>query len=156
MSGVYHQSQIKNQDMLMLRNYVTAGDSQNFANLAEGTVSIDCTHSNLVQRHIELRFDKHERIEALRHRIYRQTGTPPDYQELQIKSGGVVVGTIPMGRDDDKMLGYFGIESGMEVHCVDHDPYSKSKGGGYEDVSKVKKYRMSDDEYEKRKGEKLR
>ena len=26
---------------------------------------IDVTHSNLVQRHIELRFDKHEKIEEV-------------------------------------------------------------------------------------------
>ncbi len=51
---------------------------------------VDITHSNLVQRHIELRFDKHQKIEELKHRIHRQTGTPPDYQKLLIKQGGAV------------------------------------------------------------------
>ena len=148
--ATFHSSEMKNQDMLALRQYVMASDQQQFSNLAEGTVSIDCTHSNLVQRHIELRFDKHEKIEALRHRIYRQTGTPPDFQELQIKSGGMIMCTIPMGQHNDKMLGLFSIESGMTIHCIDHIPHSASAGGGYEDVSKVKKYKMSDEEYEKR------
>ena len=111
---------------------------------------VDITHSNLVQRHIELRFDKHQKIEELKHRIHRQTGTPPDYQKLLIKQGGAVVGEI--GPDDSKMIGFYGIESGMEIHCVDLNPYSASANGGYEDVSKIKKYKMTDDEYEKRKG----
>tara|TARA_B110000305_G_scaffold204355_1_gene233881 strand:+ start:775 stop:1200 length:426 start_codon:yes stop_codon:yes gene_type:complete len=141
MSGIINKTEIKNQDMLALKGYITAQDNQQYNRLAEGTVSIDCTHSNLIQRHIELRFDKHENIEMLRHRIYRQTGTPPDFQELQVKSCGQIIGTIPAGQHDDKMIGYFGIESGMEVHCIDLNPYSNSAGGGYEDVSKVKKYR---------------
>ena len=111
---------------------------------------IDITHSNLVQRHIELRFDKHEKIEELKFRIHRQTGTPPDYQRLIIKQGGVQIGEI--GPDDSKMIGYYGIESGMEVHCIDLNPYSASANGGYEDVSKVQKYKMSDEDYSKRKG----
>ena len=50
------------------------------------------------------------------------------------------------------MIGFYGIENGMEIHCVDLNPHSASAAGGYEDVSKVQKYRMSDEEYEKRTG----
>lgn len=71
---------------------------------------IDITHSNLVQRHIELRFDKHEKIEELKFRIHRQTGTPPDYQKLIIKQAGVAIGEI--GPDDSKMIGFYGIGEG--------------------------------------------
>ncbi|GMH90290.1 hypothetical protein TrVE_jg4794 [Triparma verrucosa] len=142
--------QINNQDMLALKSYVMAQDGQKYAQLHDDTVMIDITHSNLVQRHIELRFDKHEKIEELKFRIHRQTGTPPDYQKLLIKQAGQVIGEI--GPDDSKMIGFYGIESGMEVHCVDLNPYSASANGGYEDVSKIKKYKMSDEEYEKRKG----
>ena len=38
------------------------------------------------------------------------------------------------------MLGYFSITHGMTVHCVDIDPNSASRGGGYEDVSLVERY----------------
>jgi hypothetical protein len=40
----------------------------------------------------------------------------------------------------------------MEVHCVDLNPHSASANGGYEDVSKVQKYKMSDEDYDKKKG----
>ncbi|GMI03487.1 hypothetical protein TrLO_g6350 [Triparma laevis f. longispina] len=143
-------AQINNQDMLALKGYIMAQDGHKYAQLHKDTCMIDITHSNLVQRHIELRFDKHEKIEELKFRIHRQTGTPPDYQKLLIKQGGQVIGEI--GKDDSKMIGFYGIESGMEIHCVDLNPYSASANGGYEDVSKIQKYKMSDEEYEKRKG----
>jgi tubulin-folding cofactor B len=38
------------------------------------------------------------------------------------------------------------------VHCIDIDPHSSSSGGAYEDTSLVEKYRMTDDEYDRRKG----
>lgn len=40
----------------------------------------------------------------------------------------------------------------MTCHCIDLDPHSGSKGGGYEDTSLVERYVMSDEEYNKRKG----
>ena len=80
------------------------------------------------------------RSPQLKFRIHRQTGTPPDYQKLIIKQAGAAIGEI--GPDDTKMIGYYGIESGMEIHCIDLNPYSASANGGYEDVSKVQKYKM--------------
>jgi hypothetical protein len=41
--------------------------------------------------------------------------------------------------DDRKMLGYYSPESGMEIHIVDTDPFSMSRGGGLEDESQVEK-----------------
>lgn len=40
--------------------------------------------------------------------------------------------------DDDRPLGYYGVENGMEIHVVDEDPYSLAKNGGLEDVSLVR------------------
>jgi tubulin-folding cofactor B len=78
------------------------------------------------------------------------------------------------------MLGFYGVESGMEIHIVDtvstemcyhmchharnymcvfhdnnvlmQDPFSISRGGGLEDVSLVQKYTMTEEEYENRPG----
>lgn len=54
--------------------------------------------------------------------------------------------------DDDKMLGFYGMTHGHRVHVVDHDPMSLSRGGGLDDVSQVKKYVMSEADYDKREG----
>lgn len=116
-------------------------------------VLLDLTHSNLKQRHIEIRFDKHDTLARLRQRIHQKTGTPPGFQHLQIKSGGQILVEIEPSTEDHYMLGYFGLEHhGLEVHCVDLDPNSGSKGGQYEDVSLVNKYQMTDEEYNQRKG----
>ena len=49
--------------------------------------------------------------------------------------------------DDTKMLGYYSPEDGWTIHITDTDVNSASAGGWLEDVSKVKKYTMSDDEW---------
>jgi tubulin-folding cofactor B len=106
-----------------------------------------------MQRHIEIRFDKHDTLDRLRQRIHQKTGTSPGFQHLQIKSAGEVILEIPPTVEDHYKLGYFGLEHhGLEVHCVDLNPHSGSKGGQYEDVSLVEKYRMSEEEYNARKG----
>lgn len=47
------------------------------------------------------------------------------------------------------MLGFYGVQSGMEIHVIDNDPFSLSRMGGLEDVSKIQKYRMSEEDYDK-------
>lgn len=52
--------------------------------------------------------------------------------------------------DDTKMLGFYSVLSGMEIHIVDTDPFSLSRGGGLTDTSLVEKYKISDEAYDKR------
>ena len=40
----------------------------------------------------------------------------------------------------------------MKIHVTDDDPFSLTRGGALENVSLVKKYRMSEEDYDKRKG----
>lgn len=145
--------EIKNKDLLAVRAWVTAKDATQYEDVHQSTVILDLTHSNLQQRHIEIRFDKHDTLERLRIRIHQKTGTSPQYQHLQIKSANNVVNEIPPDTPDHYKLGYFGLEfHGLEVHCVDLNPHSGSIGGQYEDVSLVDKYIMTEEEYNQRKG----
>ena len=52
--------------------------------------------------------------------------------------------------DDDKKLGYYSPENNWTIHVMDLDPYSMAANGGFDDVSKVEKYMMSDEDYDKR------
>jgi tubulin-specific chaperone B len=54
--------------------------------------------------------------------------------------------------DDRRMLGFYSVSSGMEIHIIDTDPFSLSRNGGLTDVSLVEKYRMKDEDYDKRSG----
>ena len=143
---------IKNKDLLTLKSYITAADSTQYASLAATTLVLDLTHSNLHQRHAEIRFDTHDTIDELRRRIHQKTGTPSCFQHLQLKSGGVIYHEILPERENERMLGYYNLPLGANVHCIDIDPHSKSAGGAYEDTSLVEKYTMTDEEYDRKKG----
>ena len=144
--------EIKNEDLLAVRSYVTANDPYQYNHLHPSTLLLDLTHSNLVQQHIEIRFDAHDTLWDLRHVIHRKTGTPPCFQHLQIQAHGHVIGEIAPDMPDTLQLGYFSLQHGMTIHCMDLDPYSGSKGGLYEDTSLVQKYSMSETDYDARKG----
>lgn len=144
---------IKNRDLLAVRAWVTANDAHQYDDVHQSTVLLDLTHSNLKQRHIEIRFDKHDTLDHLRQKIHQKTGTAPHFQHLQVKSANQVLQEISPETEGHLKLGYFGlVHHGLEVHCVDRNPHSGSAGGQYEDTSLVAKYRMSDETYNQRKG----
>ncbi|KAG7357856.1 CAP gly-rich domain containing protein [Nitzschia inconspicua] len=175
-------SSIRNRDMLALKHYITAKDDINpyvEGSLHVNTLLIDLTHSNLQQRHIEQRFDRHDTLHDVKIRIHQKTGTPPHFQRLVLKSGGQVLQEIPATEEpntshdshhpsdrwDDYKLGYFFGGGGntsidgtpiflpsLSIHCVDINPHSVSKGGQLEDTSLVEKYTMSEQEYDARSG----
>jgi hypothetical protein len=66
--------------------------------------------------------------------------------------GGVGYAQRCVLADDSKKLGFYGVSDGMRIHIVDTDPFSLSKDGGLDDVSQIEKYRMSEEEYDKREG----
>ena len=76
-------------------------------------------------------------------------GTPIEHQRLILKEHGHQICEMS---DNTKMLGFYSVVSGMEIHIIDTDPFSLSRGGGLTDASLVQKYRMDDEVYEKRKG----
>ncbi|KAL7540638.1 hypothetical protein ACHAXR_010268 [Thalassiosira sp. AJA248-18] len=143
---------IKNEDLLALKSYITGADATQYNALAASTLVLDLTHSNLAQRHAEIRFDKHDAVDELRRRIHQKTGTPPHSQHLQLKSGGVVYHEILPNCESERLLGYYNLPLGANVHCIDINPHSSSANGAYEDTSLVEKFRMTDEEYDRRKG----
>ena len=68
------------------------------------------------------------------------------HQRLILKRNGEMVCEMS---DDSKMLGFYSVESGNEIHVIDTDPFSLSRGGGLTDVSLVEKYKMDDETYSK-------
>lgn len=138
--------------MLALKAYIQAKDTVQYDGLPQDMILLDLTHSNLKQQHIEIRFYKSDSLDTLRQRIYQKTGTPHDAQHLQIISAGIMLHEIPPSFRSSTKLGYFSLEHGMRIHCMDVDPHSASRGGRFEDTSLVEKYRMSEEDYEARKG----
>ncbi len=142
-------SGIRHQDAQYLRDYLTAGDATRYDLLPEGVVCLNVTHSNLKAYIADIRIDLHTTIENVKHKLYTHIGTKPHYQRLSLYDGDRYL--YPLD-DNSKMLGYYSVENGMRIHIHDSDPHSMSKDGGLEDVSKIQKYRMSEEDYDKRKG----
>lgn len=137
-----HQS----QEMVALREYLTAKDATRYDQQAQGTLRLDVSHSNLIQRWHDIIFDEDMTIARVKDKLYRHGGTPGAHQELFLRRGGS--DTIFL-MDESKTLKHYGARNGMEIHIKDTDPHSISLHGGLEDVSQVEKYVMEDEEYDK-------
>eukprot|EP00944_MAST-04C_sp_MAST-4C-sp1_P004549 g4549.t1 len=135
-------------DMNGLNTWVKMDDENHYARLGEDTVMVTVTHSNLNQKHVDLRFDLHTTVFDVKKRLALHNGTPPGDQKLYVKDGDMIVGELD---DDTRKIGFYSIQNGQTLHVVDTNPYSMSANGGLEDTSLVKKYEMSDEEYNKRK-----
>jgi tubulin-folding cofactor B len=136
------------QEKAAMRAYVTGSDHLQYTQLAKGTVQLNATHSNLKQYVMELRIDLHTSIAEVKRKLYTHNGTSIAHMELHLRDqeGTFVCKML----DDARPLGFYGVSNGMEIHVVDTDPFSLSRDGGLDDVSKIEKYRMSEEEYEKR------
>lgn len=132
----------------LVRSYVTGADHLQYSQLPEGVVAICLTHSNLTANHLDIRLDLHSTIESVKGKFKHHIGTPVEHQRLILKSHGR---STEMA-DNTKKLGFYSVISGDEIHVIDTDPFSLSRGGGLTDTSLVEKYKMSDEAYDKRKG----
>ena len=87
-------------------------------------------------------------VARVKEKLMTHVGSNVSTMRLSLKDwDGALV--APM-TDDSKMLGYFSPEDGWTIHIDDTDAHSASAGGWLEDVSKVKKYEMSDEKYNAR------
>jgi len=93
---------INNEDLIALQRYVTGKDS--YDAVSPGTIVLDITHSNLKQRHLQIRFNLRDTIDNVRDRIYRQTGTHAPFQYLYFIDCGVTLFEIPPEEESTKML----------------------------------------------------
>merc|ERR1719188_2926392 len=79
-----HQS----PEMEYLRDWVTANDETRYDGQAQGTLRMDVSHSNLVQRWHDIVFDEDMRVGQVKEKLYRHGGTPSQHQELYLRRGG--------------------------------------------------------------------
>jgi len=135
-------------DLAALRAYVTADTRAQRRDPT--TLRVRVSHSNLRASFLEIRLDAHATIGSVKAKLVHHCGSNPSAMTLVLKDrDGSVLAVM---NDETRKLGYYGAEDGMEVHVVDNDPTSLSANGWLEDVSKVKKYEISDEDYEKREG----
>lgn len=133
----------------VIRDYVTANDDRAYELLPEDVAAITITHSNLSAKHLDIRFNLHLTISEVKDKLRTHIGTPPEFQKLILKRDGNPIREL---NENSRMLGFYSVESGMEIHVIDLDPFSLSRNGGLTDVSLIERFKISDEAYDKRKG----
>lgn len=135
------------EDVEGLRAYVVGPDS-GFANRSDSTVLLNISHSNLQAKFMEIRLDMHSSIEAIKVKLSFHTGTSPSAMLLHLlDEAGQLMASLC---DDSRKLGFYSPRDGCTLHVVDTDPTSASAGGWLENTELVQKYKMSDEDYDRR------
>ena len=110
------------RDMATLGNFITARDGERYDSMAQGTVMVTVSHSNLQQKHVDLRWDMHATVLDVKIRLTKHCGTPAQDMRLILRDGE--------GRDlcamddDDRPLGFYSVQNGndgsieqLEYYC---------------------------------------
>ena len=112
--------------MATLGNFVTMRDGERYDGMAEGTVMVTCSHSNLKQKHVDLRWDLHATILDVKIRLTKHCGTPAQDMRLILRDGDRDICAMD---DDSRPLGFYSVQNGNTIHIIDTNPYSLSAGG---------------------------
>ena len=131
-------------DVQQLKDYVR-GPSGQESGRADSTVLLQVTHSNLQARFMEIRFDRHMTVMRLKEKLKAHCGTSVPAMQLHLKDERG--NPLAVMTDESKKLGFYSPQDGYILHIKDTDPMSASANGWLEDVSKVQKYEISDDDY---------
>eukprot|EP00767_Chilomastix_cuspidata_P004797 gnl/Chilomastix_cuspidata/497.p3 GENE.gnl/Chilomastix_cuspidata/497~~gnl/Chilomastix_cuspidata/497.p3 ORF type:complete len:245 (-),score=136.31 gnl/Chilomastix_cuspidata/497:86-820(-) len=114
------------------------------------SVKLNFTHNLLKERFMEIRFCAEDRVATLKDDIYLKTLTSPEHQQLQVlDEKGELVGKLT---NESLTLREAGLRDYMTIHIIDTNPYSMARGGALSDVSLVKKFELTDEEYDARAG----
>jgi tubulin-folding cofactor B len=138
--------QLASSELEGLKAYVTGEEC---TNRSSSTVLLRVTHSNLSQVFNELRFDTGMNVQQVKEKLRSHTGTSVASMQLLLLApdGSSLLAGLS---DDSKPLAFFNPSDGCTLHIVDTDPHSASVNGWLEDTSKVQKYRMSEEAYNRR------
>eukprot|EP00461_Guttulinopsis_vulgaris_P002971 UN02972 len=120
-----------------LKKYVEGGKRTT----ASDVILLSVEHNLINRMFLELTFHLSMDIEQVKDEIYMMSGTQPQFMELQYL--GQVL-------EDGKTLGDYNPAQYGTIVCIDHDPNSLAKDGGFDDVSKLKRTPMTEEEYNAR------
>lgn len=116
---------------------------------ADTTVLINISHSNLKATFVEIRLDKHMTIQEILEKLRRHTGSSVEDVVLQLFNNAHQL--VCVLDDYDRKFGYYSPEDGYGIHMMDTNPHSISANGWLENVNLVKKYEISEEDYNKRR-----
>ena len=112
-------------------------------------IKINATHSHTKQVLGELRFYKSQKLFEVKDVLGRRFGTLPEYMKLKlVRTNGE---EQPLSNfDEERSLKELKIEDFDTIHVTDLNPSSFLVQNNFDDLSTVKKYEISEEDYMKR------
>jgi tubulin-folding cofactor B len=112
-------------------------------------IKLNATHSHTQIQIAEIRFHRSQKLYEVKATFSKKFGTLPEYMKLKlIKRNGE---ERPLSlNDDEKSLKELDIEDYDTIHIFDLNPNSVLVQHNFDDLSTVKKYELSEEDYNKR------
>ncbi|CAJ1021345.1 Ubiquitin-like domain/CAP-Gly domain containing protein, putative [Leishmania lindenbergi] len=109
-------------------------------------VKVAITHSASQRVVPEKSYGLAQTVQSIKDDMYSRFGIPAEQIRLELYDTRDC--KVEGDMKDEKLLGFYGCETGYRVHVVDLRPTAQVEN--YDDVSKVEKYVMTDEEWLKR------
>lgn len=123
------------------------GSHLNLQMEADDFVLLRVTHSNLETFSADVRFHLGMTVEAVKDKLWKKCGTSVDSMSLELYDDtGSKISDLT---DNSRPFGFYSPQNGYRLHVIDLDPSSVTSGLWMDDTS-VEKYKISDENYEKR------
>ncbi len=113
------------------------------------TIKLNATHSHTKTVIAEIRFSKGQRLYEVKETLSRKFGTLPEYMKLKLKRTNGEEQPLT-DFDEERTLKELKIEDMDTIHVHDLNPNSTLVQTNFDDVSTVKKYEISEEDYMKR------
>lgn len=107
-----------------------------------GVVLLNIAHNLLKNKYQEIPFNTDWTVSKVKERVFGMMGTQIATMQLSLNGTALT--------NDAATLEQYGARNNMTLQVIDNDPHSLARGGGLEDVSKVKKYEISEQAYDAR------
>jgi len=125
-------------DLKSLREYVASAPARQ---VQDGTVLLDVVHNLLQRNFVEIPFELELSLGQMKEKIHKLTGSRVEHLSLTL-DGRLM--------SDGKKLGFYQPKNRSVLKVQDADPHSQLKGGAFDNVDLVKKFELTNEEYEKR------
>ncbi|EGR32395.1 tubulin folding cofactor b, putative [Ichthyophthirius multifiliis] len=109
------------------------------------SIKLNLSHNISENKMLEVRFELNSTISQVKQQIEKRYGTSSQMMQLVLEdSQGNKISSM---NEDNQQLGYYNPQDNYTIHVIDLNPHSVLKD--ITDVNQVKKYQISEEDYDK-------